>query len=932
MIQAVQVIDEITRSNILNLFPEYDIAYEYTVEPIENATFRSTVRIGNYIYHSTADNNLGNHPLSNLGRFWIKGDVSNIYAMLDFENITRTQWDTDGVVEFERGNATVLALAGMEAGCVKLDMLEPKHGVLTGLALTGNTIARTLISGSFYSENHYYNYTSNWSIGRSDLPPSKDNYIYPSPIREATVWGAYNHMIADKETSLTYVTSSGNFSIIDTSNPSDMYEVSGITITDITQTKGIHKIDNYVYITHLDGDIITIDVSDKYNPKEVGLFTLPVGEDIYSSTASDDALYISARNGSDDRNLYSMAVTTPAELSVIDVELLPAGRAYGVDISVNDTKTTVFVQGTTNYIVSVNVTDNSAMAVLTELNTAVAGTGLDMTLDGTDLYFSSVGYITSVNVTNPSAMAVLDTLTLTISEAKTKITVDSGVLYLLHHSYLTTIDVTNTSSLSEISNYVDYTINEDVGDGLYILNNTCYGVANKMISFDVTDSNDVSRTSLYPSLLPTVISVPIGDPTPITPTGTVLTWKIVTDASLYMTSVEDLRDFIDDAHIDGLTQTRTFYNEGKGATLFELPELGAIARVTFKQANNAGASCGTMIAGEGINMGKTLNNVSFTQTPIGDEYIDTADLVTSVDKRDFTLLAHKAKQAINQDALFIIDPSVDSEFQKMMLLAQIIDVPYSARSIPTQRLGLKIRGEELVNEIPLYVYDVAFFIAGVTETLEVYKGCGNMSFTRSVTATYIDEYGNTKTAQIDEPRFQDGMLMSAGGEVCWYDAVESIPTFENGFTFEWEGIATGLSSTNSLKTYIMSNDDVQLYFRNEFLYFYLNGSTLVYALPTLNTRIKVEIRAESNGDVTMVIDDVEVTTASMDISDVTSSLTYIGSHNGESNTSGVLLQTASHKWYNTPLDNPITTIPIEVWVNESVVVWVDELANQWTTG
>ena len=42
MIQAVQVIDEITRSNILNLFPEYDIAYEYTVEPIENATVSLT--------------------------------------------------------------------------------------------------------------------------------------------------------------------------------------------------------------------------------------------------------------------------------------------------------------------------------------------------------------------------------------------------------------------------------------------------------------------------------------------------------------------------------------------------------------------------------------------------------------------------------------------------------------------------------------------------------------------------------------------------------------------------------------------------------------------------------------------------------------------------------------------------------------------------
>ncbi len=81
MIHATQIIDDITRSNIINLFPEHDPLYVYIVEPIENVTSRSTVRVGNYIYHSTANSNKGNDPLETLGKFWVKGDVSNIYAM-----------------------------------------------------------------------------------------------------------------------------------------------------------------------------------------------------------------------------------------------------------------------------------------------------------------------------------------------------------------------------------------------------------------------------------------------------------------------------------------------------------------------------------------------------------------------------------------------------------------------------------------------------------------------------------------------------------------------------------------------------------------------------------------------------------------------------------------------------------------------------------
>lgn len=56
------------------------------------------------------------------------------------------------------------------------------------------------------------------------------------------------------------------------------------------------------------------------------------------------------------------------------------------------------------------------------------------------------------------------------------------------------------------------------------------------------------------------------------------------------------------------------------------------------------------------------------------------------------------------------------------------------------------------------------FYMSMTSSLNIDKGIGTNVFTRSSTATYIDEYGELKTAEIDEPRLQkDGYLMELQG-------------------------------------------------------------------------------------------------------------------------------------------------------------------------
>ena len=934
MIQATQQIDEITRSNILNLFPEYSLFFEYSTEPIESATLKSTARIGNYLYHSTVEGNIGNDPLDTLGKYWVQGDVSNIYAMLDFENVTKTQWEQDGVVEFEKGSSTILALGAIEAGCVSVDMLEPKNGVLgSGLALSNDGVNYTLTIGEWYTLNKYGSDEDGWNFINSDMVYNRDNYIYPEKARRADNLAnklAGTQGIAISGT-VAYVVSQNGDSItsVDISNPNLMVELGSYTSASLDGANGIAISGTVAYVVSANADSITsIDISDPSAMTELDSYTSANLNGARAIAIDGTVAYVVSQTAS---SITSIDITNPSIMAQLDSHSsVNMNIANGIAIS----GTTAYVVATfADSITSINITTPTAMLELDSYTSASLDGAAGIAISGTVAYVASTvaDSITSIDITTPTALAELDSYTSVNLDFAQGIAISGTVAYVVsaNADSITSIDINYPDAMTELDSYPSK--NQNAGYGIAISGAVAY-IGSEIASIDISTPSVLTEKDSLPKNAPLIVSVNVGDPQPTTPDGELLIWKITLSAGGVLVSMTDLRDLINDNPIDGLTQIRTFYNEGKGAGYFLLPELGEIVRITFKEANNAGTACGTMIAGKGIDMGKTLTDVSFSQVPVGREYIDEAAITTILDNRDVTLVAHQAKQAIGDDTLLVIDPSIDSVYQQMLILGKIVDVPYSIRAMNKQHLGIKLQGEEMVNEIPLYVYDVAFFIAGVTEILEVYKGCGSMNFTRPFTATYIDEYGNTKTAAIDEPRFQDGMLMSDTGEVCWYDAVESIPTFENGFTFEWEGITDSLSAGNTAKTYIMSNEDVQLYFQGEILYFYINGDSLPYALPILNTRIKVEIRAKANGEVTMVIDDVEVASATMDISNVSSSLTYIGSQNGAANTSGVLLQTASHKWYNTTLDGATTTIPPEVWVNESLVPWVDESANQWTTG
>ncbi len=85
-----QQIKDFIESNITQEFPDYNPDTVYTYENIDTPTLASVVRYNGYQYRSVVTNNKGNNPVETEGVYWTKWKVSNTYAMLDQQSLTKT--------------------------------------------------------------------------------------------------------------------------------------------------------------------------------------------------------------------------------------------------------------------------------------------------------------------------------------------------------------------------------------------------------------------------------------------------------------------------------------------------------------------------------------------------------------------------------------------------------------------------------------------------------------------------------------------------------------------------------------------------------------------------------------------------------------------------------------------------------------------------
>lgn len=159
MIYIKQAIDNFTYSNIVSTVAEYN--------PTANYLLNDLVRVGSYhyksLYGTVAVPNVGKHPLSNLDTAWFEYEVSNQYAMLDMFSETRTQWVSDGVVEFLRGNKDTLIIGNFTATIVKVEYLDSLSNVIDTLNYTyskniGRRSPWTYCYTTFTDSNNYLIY------------------------------------------------------------------------------------------------------------------------------------------------------------------------------------------------------------------------------------------------------------------------------------------------------------------------------------------------------------------------------------------------------------------------------------------------------------------------------------------------------------------------------------------------------------------------------------------------------------------------------------------------------------------------------------------------------------------------------------------------------------------------------------------------------
>ena len=113
-----------------------------------------------------------------------------------------------------------------------------------------------------------------------------------------------------------------------------------------------------------------------------------------------------------------------------------------------------------------------------------------------------------------------------------------------------------------------------------------------------------------------------------------------------------------------------FSNSTSKVIFLPLLRLGTKIRITFSRDGQS-TYCGYLHAGKAIDMGITLNGVSFPFTTIGTKRVKVANFNTMIEKNRVLVKADEASALINEPMLFIIDESESSSHQNMVIIGKI---------------------------------------------------------------------------------------------------------------------------------------------------------------------------------------------------------------------------------------------------------------------
>lgn len=168
-----QQITDFTSSTLTDTYADWDSATTYVLEADASLTNASVVKYGNYYYRSLTNANLDFNPVEYENVKWVKWGVSNKYAMIDLESLTKSTSTSDIVVEFTRDTADTIAFGYFLTSEIIIEHLDDLGVVMP--AYTQNIPYGVSDSVYDYYDYIYAPYTS--LVDRAlkvDIPPIGD--------------------------------------------------------------------------------------------------------------------------------------------------------------------------------------------------------------------------------------------------------------------------------------------------------------------------------------------------------------------------------------------------------------------------------------------------------------------------------------------------------------------------------------------------------------------------------------------------------------------------------------------------------------------------------------------------------------------------------------------------------------------------------------
>jgi len=146
-----QQITDFTSSTLTDTYSDWDSATTYVLEADTSLTDASVVKYGTYYYRSLTNDNTKFNPVEYENIKWVKWGVSNKYAMIDLESLTKSESNSDIVVEFARGTADTIAF-----GYFKTSEIIIEHLDVGGVVIPANT--QHILYGVSDEVYDYYDY------------------------------------------------------------------------------------------------------------------------------------------------------------------------------------------------------------------------------------------------------------------------------------------------------------------------------------------------------------------------------------------------------------------------------------------------------------------------------------------------------------------------------------------------------------------------------------------------------------------------------------------------------------------------------------------------------------------------------------------------------------------------------------------------------